>query len=60
MDNHKPVYCRECRTANSFVLYPEADVKTESGQSFMIGWICKCCGNTVITTNPEYKPLVEV
>jgi len=57
-NNHKPVYCRDCRTQNSWVRHPEKDVMAESGQAFMLGWICKVCGSTTIMTNPDYKPPV--
>ena len=59
-DNQKPVYCRNCREQKSFVRYPEKDVKTESDQAYMLGWICKVCGNTTIMSNPDYKPPVAL
>ena len=55
-NNHKPVYCRDCRSAQSFSLYPQADVMTESGRVFMVGYKCRECGKVVIMSNPDYKP----
>jgi len=55
-NNHKPVWCSECRSSKSFQLYPQGDVMTESGRVFMIGYKCKECGKVVIMTNPDYKP----
>jgi len=52
---HKPIYCRNCRSQDSFELYPEKDITTESGRVFMLGYRCKECGKIVIMTNPTYK-----
>jgi len=52
--NHRPVYCRECRSHNSFEPNPSGDVKTESGQAFMLSWKCRVCGHTTSMTNPDY------
>ena len=56
-NNHKPVWCSECRSGNSFELCPKGDVTTESGRVFMLGYKCKECGKVVIMTNPDYEPL---
>jgi len=55
-NNHKPIYCRDCRTQNSFELYPDRDITTESGRVFMLGYRCRNCGKVVIMTNPDYVP----
>lgn len=54
-NNHKLVYCRDCRTQNSFELCPSRDITTESGRVFMLGFKCKECGRVVIVTNPDYE-----
>jgi len=53
--NHKPVYCRECRSQNTFERYPATDIKTESGRTFLLRWQCRICGKTCLTTNRENK-----
>ncbi len=55
-NNNKPIYCRDCRTHNSFGLCPQRDITTESGRVFMLGYRCKECGKVVIMTNPNYAP----
>lgn len=55
MTNHKPVYCRECRSQNTWERNEDRDIKTESGKVYMLGWQCSVCGHTSITTNPDYK-----
>ena len=55
----KPIYCRDCRTQNSFELHPEKDILTESGRAYMLGYRCRLCGKVVIVTNPDYAaPIV--
>ena len=54
-NNHTPIYCRECRSQNSFELCSERDIATESGGVFMLGYKCKECGKVVIMTNPDYE-----
>jgi len=59
-NNHKPVYCRDCRSQKSFELCPKRDIKTESGQSFMLGYRCRVCGKVAIMSNPDYRPPIKV
>ena len=56
IENHKPIYCRDCRSQGSFERYPEGDIPTESGRAFMLKWKCRECGKTVLMSNPEYSP----
>jgi len=53
--NHKPVYCHECRSRDTFEKNKAGDIKTESGKVYMLGWRCSVCGHTSITSNPDYK-----
>ena len=55
-NNDRPIYCRGCRTQNSFELCPQRDITTETGRVFMLGYRCKKCGKVVIMTNPDYMP----
>ena len=50
----QPIYCRDCRGQNTFERNPIADIKTESGKTFMLSWRCKICGHKALTSNPDY------
>ena len=56
IENHKPIYCRDCKSQHSFERYSDGDIPTESGRVFMLRWKCKECSKTVIMSNPDYKP----
>lgn len=56
IDNHKPVYCHECRSQKSWERSLEGDILTESNQVYMIQFKCRVCGKICIMSNPEYKP----
>lgn len=53
--NHHPIFCRECRSRNTFERNPDKDIKAESGQAYMLSWKCRICGHTTLMTNPNYE-----
>lgn len=53
--DHKPIYCRDCRTQNSFELYPDRDITTVSGRVFILGYKCRECGKVALMTNLDYE-----
>jgi len=53
--DNKPIYCRECRSHNTFERNPNRDMKTESGLTFMLSWKCQTCGHISLTSNPDYR-----
>ena len=58
-ENHRPVFCHNCKGRDTFEQEPERDTRTESGQSFLLAWVCKVCGNIAHTSNPDYKSPAE-
>lgn len=43
--NHRPVYCRGCKTQKSFERFPEGDTKTETDKVILECWKCRECGH---------------
>ena len=54
--NRHPVYCRECRSQDTFERNPDMDIKTESGRAYMLSYKCRLCGHTALMSSPDYKP----
>lgn len=44
-ENHKPVFCRECRSQKTFDHFPEGDTKTVNGKVILECWRCRECGH---------------
>jgi len=45
----KPVYCRECKSRDSWERNPKKDiVGAETGKVMFEAWVCKVCGHKTI------------
>ncbi len=44
----KPIYCKDCRSSESWERCPERDIKSESGKTMFKRWRCKICQKTTI------------
>lgn len=43
-----PVFCRDCRSRDSWEREPEKDIYGESGKLLWKRWICRVCGHRTI------------
>ena len=43
-ENHKPVFCAECKSRNTFEAFPDRDIKgEETGRVILTAFRCSLC-----------------
>lgn len=43
-----PVYCKDCRSQNSWDRVPAEDIKSISGRVMWVRWRCRVCGKKIL------------
>ena len=55
--NKKPVYCRQCRSRDTWKRDPQRDVYSESGGLLWKAWVCTTCGSKTLRPAKDGKNL---
>lgn len=51
MENHRPVYCRDCKGQRTFERFPKRDAKGMTTDAIILEcWKCRICGHLAWVT----------